>query len=82
MFVWCSFAAASASRLNRMIALVDEAQTGREHLERHPAIERLLLCLVDHAHPAAAQLAENLEVAELLRCIFHGSGMALQIARR
>jgi hypothetical protein len=35
-----------------------------QHLERDAAIERDLFRFVDHAHPAAAELAEDAEVAE------------------
>ncbi len=44
-----------------------EQRPGREHLRGHAAAQRLLLGLVDHAHAAAADLAEDPVVAQPLR---------------
>ena len=41
-----------------------------QHLERHPAPQRLLLGLVDDAHAAAADFADDVVVAEFCRCVF------------
>ncbi len=38
---------------------------GQDHLQRHRAVEPLLPRLVDHAHPAAADLADQLIRAEI-----------------
>ena len=67
MLVWCSLAAASASRRKRSTALGVRPRPPAEHLQRHPAVERHLHRLVDDAHAAAAQLADDLEVAESSR---------------
>ena len=66
MLVWCSRAAAFASRSNRRTCLGSSSDAGREHLQRHPPAQRLLLGLVDHAHAAAADLAEDAVVAQPL----------------
>ena len=44
----------------------------RKNLQRHLAIERFLVGLVDDAHAAAADLADDAVVADLprLRCLF------------
>ncbi|MCG3180811.1 MAG: hypothetical protein BIFFINMI_03174 [Phycisphaerae bacterium] len=47
------------------LALVGQRQRG-QHLERDAAAERLLLGFVDDAHAAAADLADDAEVAQLL----------------
>ena len=39
-------------------------QLAADHLERHDAVERHLVRLVDGRHPASTQLAQNLIVAE------------------
>ena len=67
MLVWCSLAAASASRRKRSHRLGGQAQAAAEDLQGHPAVERDLPGLVDDAHAAAAQLADDLEVAQALR---------------
>ncbi len=44
-----------------------QQRPGREHLQRHAAAQRLLLGLVDHAHPAPADLAEDAVVPQPLQ---------------
>ena len=44
-----------------------EQRAGREHLQRHAPAQRFLLGLVDHAHAAAADLAEDAVVAQPLQ---------------
>ena len=64
MLVWCSRAADRASRRNRSRVLRSWRHAGAG-LQRHAAAERDLLGLVDHAHPAPADLAEDPVVAHL-----------------
>lgn len=47
--------------------LFGEQRVPGKHLDRHVPIERLLVRLVDDAHPAAANLADDLEVAQVRR---------------
>ena len=71
-------------QLGRRLGLAAEAlhrlgrqsQAGGEHLERHLAVERDLPRLVDDAHAAAAELADDLEIAEPSV----GNGFLLQMA--
>ena len=49
--------------------LLVEHRRERQHLQRDAAAERELLRFVDHAHAAAAELAEDAEVAELRSCL-------------
>ena len=67
MLVWCSRAAACASRRNRCKRVGEATQTGRQDLQRHAPAERFLLRLVDHAHAAAADLPQNAEIAQPLQ---------------
>ena len=60
-------AAARASRRNRSQQLGVEPRVARQDLQRHVPAQRVLLGLVDHAHAAAADLAEDPVVAELPR---------------
>ena len=53
--------------LEALLGLGAHAQRGREDLQGHAALERDLAGLVDHAHTATADLAQQLEVAEALR---------------
>ena len=67
MLVWCSRAAARASRWNRSTCCaVGQGRIGQD-LERDASAERLLLGLVDDAHAAPADLAEDAVVAEPLQ---------------
>ena len=66
MLGWFSAATALASRAKRESALVIGGQLRRQDLERHLAIERGVLGLIDHAHPAGADLAHDSVVAECL----------------
>ena len=65
MFVWCSLAAAFASRSNRRRLAGSRNTAGRQHLQGDAPAERHLLGLVDDAHPAPADLAEDAEVAQV-----------------
>ena len=65
MLVWCSSAAARASRRNRSREPGVEPRVARQDLQRHVPAQRGLLGLVDHAHAAAADLAEDPVVADL-----------------
>ena len=56
---WSSRAAASASTRNRVRSSAVAESPWRQHLHRHDPAERSLASLVDHAHPAAAQLAQD-----------------------
>ena len=47
---------------------------GQDHLHRHQAVESLLPRLVDHAHPAAPDLLEQLILAEMPRRLIQGLG--------
>ena len=67
MLVWCSRAAALASRSNRRTCCGSEQGRVGQDLQRHAAAQRLLLGLVDHAHAAAADLAEDAVVAQPLQ---------------
>ena len=67
MLVWCSRAAARASRWNRAVCLGSSRAVPGQDLQGHVAAQRLLLGLVDDAHAAAADLAEDAEVAQLLQ---------------
>ena len=49
-----------------------QQRTGRKHLERHAAAQRLLLGLVHHTHTAAADLAEDAVIAQPLEPDAHG----------
>ncbi len=62
MLVWCSRPAARASRRNRA-----RSAGSPEQLQRDVAVERLLEGLVDDAHAAAADLADDAEVVQPLR---------------
>ena len=42
-----------------------------EHLQRHAAIERDLVGFVDDAHPAASDLADDLEISDLVHRPYH-----------
>ena len=66
MLVWCSRAADLASRQEPLEMAGVEQGVRRQDLERDVAAERLLLGLVDDPHAAAADLAEDAEVAEPL----------------
>ena len=65
MLVWCSRAAARASRRNRGQRLAVLRDLPGQDLQGHAAAERDLLGLVDHAHAAPADLAEDPVVAHL-----------------
>ena len=62
---WCSCEAACASTRNRAIWRGSIAAPNGEDLQCHVAAQRVLHGLEHDAHAAAAQLAQNLEVAEL-----------------
>ena len=64
MLVWCSRAAAFASRRNRSRARRSPATWPGQDLERHPAAQADLLGLVDDPHAAPADLAEDPVVAQ------------------
>ena len=67
MLVWCSRAAARASRRNRCSRSGSPPAWAGQHLQGDVPAQRHLLGLVDHAHAAAADLAQDAVVAELLR---------------
>ena len=67
MLVWCSLAAALRLALEPAPLLGVAEHLRRQHLQRHVPAERDLLGLVDDAHAAAADLADDPVVAELLR---------------
>ena len=62
-----SRAAARASLWKRRIMLGRGQVAGQDHLHGDRAVEVLLPCLVDHAHAAAADLAQQLVGAEIAR---------------
>ncbi len=64
MLVWCSLAAVCASRWNRRNCCGVEERLPGQHLYGHVPAERLLKGLVDDAHAAAADLAEDAEIAQ------------------
>ena len=64
ILVWCSRATVSASRWNRCIASSSATAPNRRTFERHAAAERGLLGLVDDAHAAPADLADDPELAQ------------------
>ena len=74
MLVWCSLAAALASRSNRRRVLGVAEHLRRQHLQRDVPAQRDLLGLVDDAHAAAADLADDAVVAELLQAGGRGGG--------
>ena len=67
MLVWCSRAAARASSRNRSRCDEPARLAGRQDLQRHVPAQRLLHGLVDDAHAAPADLAEDAVVAQLPR---------------
>ena len=67
MFEWCSAATERASRRNRFSAAGSANAPRGKDLQGHLAPERLLDCLVHHAHAAAADLADDPEVAQPVR---------------
>ena len=74
MLVWCSRAAARASRRNRSSVIRSRGHMPGQHLERHPPAERDLLGLVDDPHASPADLSQNPVIADLLqRCSRSGS---------
>ena len=60
MLVWCSRAAALASRWKRIEDLGVEQPMVAQHLQGHATAQRLLLGLVDDPHPAAADLSQQI----------------------
>ena len=82
MLVWCSRAAACASRSNRRTCLGSSSDAGRQHLQRHPPAQRLLLGLVDDAHAAPADLAEDAVVAQPLQPHAHRRAAVARPASR
>jgi hypothetical protein len=82
MLVWCSRAAARASRLKRTSWRAIEQGVAGQDLQRHVAAQRLLLGLVDHARAAAAHLAEDPVVAQPLQPAALGFGRPGEGARR
>ena len=69
MLVWCSRATVSASRWNRCIASSSATAPYRRTFRATLAPERGLLGLVDHAHAAPAELAEDPELAQGCRLL-------------
>ena len=67
MLVWCSFAAARASRLEAAQVLRVVQAVGGQHLDGHVPAQRQLLGLVDDPHAAPAHLAQDLVIPELLQ---------------
>ena len=67
MLVWCSFAAALASRSKRLLGPGVQPELLRQHLEGDVPAQRDLLGLVDDAHAAAADLADDAVVAQALQ---------------
>ena len=67
MLVWCSRAAARASRWNRSSSFGSRSPCGAQDLQGHAAAQRLLLGLVDDAHAAPADLADDPVVPQLLQ---------------
>ena len=65
MLVWCSLAADFASRSNRRLAWASSSMFLGSTLRRHVTAQRDLLGLVDDAHAALADLAEDAEIAKL-----------------
>ena len=66
MLVWCSMAAARASRWNRSSWLGSRQAVLRQDLERDVPAQALLHRLVDDAHAAAGDLAQDAVVAQPL----------------
>ena len=66
MLVWCSRAAALASRWKRTSSLGSSSRWLAQDLQRHAAAQRFLLGLVDNAHAAAADFTQQAEVAQPL----------------
>ena len=64
MLVWWSWAAAWASWRKRCKCLASNVAANGRHLQRHAPAQRQLDGLVDDAHAAAADLADDLEVAQ------------------
>ena len=64
MFGWCEVRGGVGFVLEALQLPRVEHGGERQHLERDAAAERNLLGLVDDAHAAAADLAEDAEVAE------------------
>ena len=54
---WDSRAAVWASRVKRSPDVLLEGELGRQHLDGDPALEPLVPGAIDHAHPAAPDLA-------------------------
>ncbi len=67
MFECRSRAAALASAWKRRTNSGEARWLGQDHLHRHGTFEPLLPSLVDHAHAAAADLAQQLIGAEIAR---------------
>ena len=85
MLVWCSRAAALASRRNRSRAIAVARDMAGQDLQRHPAAQADLLGLVDHPHAAPADLAEDPVVAQpplLARDRDQGRPLAVRARRR
>jgi hypothetical protein len=60
--------------------LLREPEPGRQDLEGDPAIQRQLAGLVDDAHPASADLAQQIEIAEPAQG--GGYGRGIRFARK
>ena len=77
MLVWCSRATVSASRLKPLHGLFVGDGAEPQHLQGHVAAERGLLGLVDDAHAAAAELADDPELAQGRRRLGRRAGRAV-----
>ena len=78
MFVWCSRPAARAFPLEPPQPLRGAGHLGGEHLQGHRPIEADLPRLIDDPHAAAAQLADQLVVAETAQA---GPRLVVSVAR-
>ena len=67
MLVWCSLRHRFGLALKPLHRLVVGDGAEAEDLERNAAAQRRLLGLVDHSHAAAAQLAQDAELAQACR---------------
>ena len=65
MLVWCSRAAALRLAAEPLQGLAVADHVAGQDLEGHAAAQRDLLGLVDHPHPAPADLADDPVVADL-----------------